>query len=427
LPNSKKEGLSAPELRKSIAASVIGNGLEWYDFLLYGFFSPIIANVFFPSDNRLLSFMLTAATFAISFFVRPLGGVVLGVYADRFGRRPVLSAMILIMGLSTVLIGLTPSYAAIGILAPVLIILARVMQGISVGAEFASATAMLIESAPRNSKMLTGSYQMCSQAIAVALASLAGYLPSTLLSPQALHEWGWRMPFLLGAIIAPVGFYIRRFVPESPEFMESTGLRSPIVDVLSQHRKAGIRSLGILIPGVVSNYVWYIFLPVFITARLKLPFTSVMLSTFICGLTLFILIPMIGHWADRWDGRRIWKWGTICFALLAYPFLHYVMAAPSFERLLVVQLVCIVPIAAIWAPSPALLAEVFPTSIRSTGMSIAYNSVVLLFGGLAPLTLTWLIAKTGSELIPAYYVIGSAILALSAIWIAAPQASLASD
>ena len=415
---------SAAMVRRAVISSVIGNGLEWYDFLVYGFFATIISQVFFPSSDPLVSALLTAATFAISFLVRPIGGVLLSTYADRFGRKPILTVMILIMGFSTVLIGLTPSYATIGILAPILVIVARILQGISVGAEFASATAMLVEYAPPGRKMTYGSFQMCSQALALALAAFSGYALATLLTPEALQGWGWRIPFLLGSLITPLGFYIRRFVDESPEYEREAGQnagRTPFRAVLAEHRSALLRCCGIMIPGTASNYVWFIFLPGYVVRQLKLPFTSAMLSSLIGGILLFIFVPIMGRLADRWSAIGVWFAGMLSFSALSYPLLAFVVAEPSFERLLLVQALCALPIAAIWAPTPGLLAGMFPTNVRSTGMSVAYNVIVLLFGGLAPFTLTWLVAKTGSDLMPSYYLLVCAALSLLALALAGRQ------
>ncbi|MFJ5369259.1 MFS transporter [Bosea sp. CER48] len=411
-------------VRRAVISSVIGNGLEWYDFLVYGFFATIISQVFFPSSDPLVSALLTAATFAISFLVRPIGGVLLSTYADRFGRKPILTVMILIMGFSTVLIGLTPSYATIGILAPILVIIARILQGISVGAEFASATAMLVEYAPPGRKMTYGSFQMCSQALALALAAFSGYALATLLTPEALQGWGWRIPFLLGSLITPLGFYIRRFVDESPEYESKGGqnaVRTPFRAVLAEHRSALLRCCGIMIPGTASNYVWFIFLPGYVVRQLKLPFTSAMLSSLIGGILLFVLVPIMGRLADRWSAMSVWLVGMLSFSALSYPLLAYVVAEPSFERLLLVQAICALPIAAIWAPTPGLLAGMFPTHVRSTGMSVAYNVVVLLFGGLAPFTLTWLVARTGSDMMPSYYLLACGALSLLALSLAGRQ------
>jgi MFS family permease len=324
-----------------------------------------------------------------------------------------------------VLIGLTPGYATIGVLAPILVIVARILQGVSVGAEFASATAMLVEYAPPGRKMTYGSFQMCSQALALALSAFSGYALATLLTPEALQGWGWRIPFLLGALITPLGFYIRRFVDESPEYERGAGsaqARTPFRAVLAGYRNALLRCCAIMIPGTVSNYVWFIFLPSYVVRQLKLPFTSVMLSALIGGILLFILVPIMGQICDRWSALRVWLIGVLSFALLSYPLLAYVVAEPSFERLLIAQAICTFSIAAIWAPTPGLLAGMFPTDVRSTGMSIAYNVIVLLFGGLAPFTLTWLVAKSGSDMMPSYYILACTALSMIGLWLASRPA-----
>jgi MFS family permease len=219
-PPASASTLSKSQIRRAVLASVIGNGLEWFDFLIYGYFAKIIAHVFFPVGNTALSTTLTLGTFAVGFIVRPLGGIAIGAYADRVGRRRTLSMLILLMAASTLLMGLTPGYSSIGIAAPLLVLLARVLQGLSVGGEFATAAAMLTEYAPRGKKMFYGSFQMTSQAVALVLSSACGYLLTTNLDHASLESWGWRVPFLLGALVGPVGFYIRHKVAESPEFVE---------------------------------------------------------------------------------------------------------------------------------------------------------------------------------------------------------------
>ena len=414
---------SQSAVRRAITSSIIGNGLEWYDFLIYGFFTAMISKVFFPADDPFVSMLLATATFAVSFLVRPLGGIIVSSYADRYGRKPVMTMMMVVMGVSTILIGLTPSYEKIGIAAPIIIIFARILQGLSVGAEFSSATAMLIEYAPKNRRLYFGSFQMCSQAFALALSGLTGFALSTLMSPEDMSSWGWRIPFMVGLLITPLGFYIRRFVAESPEFQAlsktNPSRSTPFRDVIRYHLGDVLTGFSLLIPGTVAFYVWFVFIPAYVARELQLAFSYAMLSSLISGITLVLIIPFMGHLSDRVGGWRVLVTGVIVFGLLAYPMLHYVIAAPSFERLLTIQIICAIPIAGFWAPMPGLLAHLFPTEVRSTGMSISYNMVSLLFGGLAPFTLTWLVGKTASNYVPAYYVIGCTILSLLAMLLAA--------
>ncbi len=251
------------QLWRAVTASIIGNGLEWYDFILYGFSAAAISNAFFPSSNHFLSLMLSLATFAIGFLVRPLGGVLLGIYADHFGRKRALTLLILAMAGSTVAVGIIPGYETIGIAGPVLIIMARLVQGLSVGGEFASATAMLVEYVPANRRMFYGSLQMVSQSVAVTLASFAAFITATSLPHDAFMAWGWRIPFLLGAIVGPIGFYIRRHVEESPEYRTlverkgiartTTPLRTVGFDATGSRSSPALASSSLALPRPISG------------------------------------------------------------------------------------------------------------------------------------------------------------------------------
>ena len=221
-------------------ASTIGNGFEWFDFMMYGFFAGIISRVFFPSHDAFASLMLTYASFAIGFLVRPFGGLMLGAFADRVGRQRALSLLIVMMAFGTLVLAVTPGYATIGIAAPIIVTAGRALQGLSTGGEFGSATAMLVEYAPPGKKSFYGSFQMCSQAFGTLVAAVAAYLLTTSVPHAALQGWVWRLPFLAGALIGPMGFYIRRRVAESPEFealrRQRHGIeRAPIRVVLTRH------------------------------------------------------------------------------------------------------------------------------------------------------------------------------------------------
>ena len=203
-----------------IAATVIGNALEWYDFIVFGFFTVIISRLFFPADSQYASLLLTTATFGVGFFMRPVGGVLLGIYADRRGRKAALLLVIALMTVAIAMIGFAPTYAAIGVAAPLLIVLARLLQGFSAGGEFASATSFLVESAPAHRRGFYGSWQMVGQGLSVLIASLLGAFLTRTLAPETLESWGWRVPFLFGLIIGPVGLYIRRHLAETEAFLE---------------------------------------------------------------------------------------------------------------------------------------------------------------------------------------------------------------
>ena len=219
-PTADNDGAAENRMRRRVVfASILGNGLEWFDFVSYGYFASIIAKVFFPAGSD-LSLMLTYATFAVGFVVRPIGGIVLGAYADRYGRRRALSLLIMMMAFGTLTLGLTPAYASIGIAAPIIIVLGRVVQGISIGGEFGSATALLVEYAPANRRMMFGSFQMSSQALGRVLATAIGLGVLLTFPPATVQDGAWRIPFLIGSLVGPFGFYVRYRLAESPEFQK---------------------------------------------------------------------------------------------------------------------------------------------------------------------------------------------------------------
>jgi MFS family permease len=412
---------SSRQLWRAVIASIIGNGLEWYDFILYGFFAAQISSAFFPSSNHFLSLMLSLATFAIGFLVRPLGGILLGVYADHFGRKRALTLLILAMAGSTVAVGVIPGYDSIGIAGPILIIIARMVQGLSVGGEFASATAMLVEYAPENRKIFYGSLQMVSQSVAVTLASLAGFVTTASLSHDTLVAWGWRIPFLLGALVGPVGFYIRRRVEESPEYEMLVARKggahktTPFRTVVRHHWVAVLSGIGLIAVGTAATYLWNTYLPLYVTRQLHMPMTSALIGVTICGVISACLIPMIGRLADAVGAYRVYLTAVVVFGLVSWPLFAYVTAHPDQSRLLQVQIVANVLLAFMAAGVPGMIARLFPTVVRSTGMAIAYNVAVTLFGGLSPLTVTWMIQEWQSRMMPAVYLIFAAVISLALV------------
>ena len=409
--------LSRSMVRRAVLASTIGNGLEWFDFLIYGFFSGTIAKVFFPAQDPLLALILTWSTFAVGFVVRPFGGILIGMYADRAGRQKALSLLILMMAAGTLILGATPGYVTIGIAAPLLVVLSRLLQGLSVGGEFASATAMLVEYAPPGRKMFYGSFQMCSQAFAVALAAGFAAALTAALAPSALTAWGWRVPFLLGALVGPIGFYIRSRVAESPEFVrlaEHMPRRERVgfAVLLARHPAPVFCGIGAIVCGTASVYLWNTYLPGYVTRTVHLPLTVPLVGAAICAAINVFLIVAIGRLADRVGPWRVFLPAVAAAGIAAVPLFTFILAEPSRPHLFAVQLTASLIQAFMAAPIPGLLAGLFPTAVRSTGMAVAYNASVAIFGGTAPLTVTWLSGLTGSRMIPAYYLTVAAVLSL---------------
>lgn len=402
--------------RRVVLASILGNGLEWFDFVSYGYFASIIAKVFFPGGGD-LGLMLTYATFAVAFVVRPIGGIVIGAYADRYGRRQALSLLIVMMAFGTLTLGLTPAYATIGIVAPIIVVLGRLVQGISIGGEFASATALLVEYAPANRRMTFGAFQMSSQALGRVLATTIGLGVLLMFPPATIQDGAWRIPFLIGSLIGPFGFYVRYRLAESPEFQKllehkKDVARAPVREVLQRHWLPLICAIGLTIIGTSLTYIWNTYLPTYVVDQLHLPLWQGLLGVAVTS-AIGIGTCVLGGWlADVYGAYRMFFLFTAISALISYPMFAYVLAEPGFPRLFLAQFVVLTVFGLLQGSGPGLLAGLFPVAVRSTGMAIAYNVGVTVFGGFAPLTVTWLIAMTGNKLVPAFYIIAAGVLSI---------------
>ncbi len=389
---------------RGVLASTVGNVLEWYDFVLFGFLSIIIAKQYFPSDSPYAAMLLTTATFGAGFVVRPLGGVLLGIYADRHGRRAGLSLVILMMTVAAAIIALTPSYRQIGIAAPILVLVARLLQGISAGGEFGAATSMLVEYAPKGRSTFYGSWQMFAQAAGALLAIAMGAMLSNVFTPEARDAWAWRIPFLFGLLIGPVGFYIRRRMPETEAF-EKLGRppKVPLRRVLAEYPRELFIATSLSSAINVMAYVIITYLPVFAVQSLGLPlglpFTVLLASV----LLRLALVPLFGLLGDRIGQRKVMGWALLGFLLSVYPGYWWITQAPSMTSVMTVELVFAVLMAATSSPMPTASADLFPTEVRATGLAISYNIGASVFGGFSPFILTWLLHVTGDKLMPAHY------------------------
>jgi MFS family permease len=385
-------------------ASTLGNVLEWYDFVVFGFLSIIIARQFFPSDSEYAALMLTTATFGAGFVVRPLGGILLGMYADRKGRKAGLTLVIAMMTVAAAMIALTPGFQQIGLIAPLIVLCARLLQGISAGGEFGTATAMLIEYAPKSRRNLYGSWQMFAQALGALLAVAMGSALTHLFTHEALESWAWRIPFLLGLLIGPVGFYIRRNLPETEAFQKlGPRVKVPFSRVVMRFPRELFVATALSAALNVMAYVIITYLPIYAVQNLHMPVTlpfSVLLASVLLRV---VTIPLFGHLADRIGGERMIRVALALFLVVLYPAYHWIVAAPSFASIMTVELGFALLISASNAPIPTALAGLFPTEVRSTGLAISYNIGAAVFGGFSPMLLTWLLHVTGNNMMPAHF------------------------
>lgn len=402
-----------PPRTRQIVAAVIGNALEWYDFVVYGFLTVIIARLFFPGQDEYASLLLTMATFGVGFFMRPVGGIVLGMYADRKGRKAALQLIIALMTLSMAMIAFAPPYAAIGVAAPLLILLARLLQGFATGGEFASATSFLVESAPANKRGFYGSLQMVGQSLAALAGAVAGALITRGLAPDQIDAWGWRLPFVFGLIIGPVGLYIRRYLEETEAFVEARRERAvlnPLRTVVTQNWRGLAVTFGLVICGTISYYVVLVYMPTFAKTQLGMSMSDAFTAQIFGLACLTVAIPLFGALSDRIGRKPVLMAATIAYFVLLYPMFAWVHAAPGLVRLAIMQGILCSLVGVFLGPISTAIAEQFPTGVRSTGLAIAYNFAVMLFGGFAQFIVTWLIRETGSPLAPAYYVMFGAVV-----------------
>jgi MHS family proline/betaine transporter-like MFS transporter len=413
----------APKARQ-LAAAVIGNALEWYDFVVFGLLTVIISRVFFPTNSQYASLLLTTATFGVGFFMRPVGGVLLGIYADRKGRK---ASLQLIIGLMTVAIGMiafAPTYAAIGIAAPLIIVVARLLQGFATGGEFSCATTFLVEIAPAHRRCFYGSWQMFGQGTAVLTGTLLGALVTRGLTPEALESWGWRIPFLFGLIIGPVGLYIRRHLDETPDFVAVRGApteKHSFGRTLSEHVKQMVICFGLCVGGTIQFYVLLVYMPTFANTQLHLPLSAALTAQSIGLAFLIVMVLLFGALADRVGRKPIMIGAFVLYLGLAYPLFSWVHESPSFGRLMTMLIILCSLLGVFYGPLATVQVEQFPTRIRSTGVAIPYNLGVMVFGGFAQFFVTWLIHVTGSPVAPVFYMMfGVAIALVSLLFITDP-------
>ena len=404
-----------PSMRRLIVAATIGNIFEWFDFVVYGFFAVTIAEVFFPAGNPTVSLLITFGAFGLAYFVRPLGAIVVGGYTDRAGRKAGLLLSMALMMIGTTLMAVTPGFATIGLAAPIIITIARLLQGFSVGGEFGSAVSFLAEHGGGR-RGFSASWQFATGGLITVLASLFGLTLSSLLTHEQLVDWGWRIPYVFGMLIGPAGLYVRAKVVETPEFLEAEKPATiPIRDVLRRHPLPVLLALGI---SIISNSSFYIlaYIPTYGVKTLHLPASTGFTATLIGGAILAIGCPLAGYWSDKLPRRtRLMVITCWLFVLTSYPAFYLMAAWPSLAA-------CIIAVgwlqfvkAGYSGVLPSVLSEQFPVAVRAIGVSLGFSTAVSVFGGLAPLVATWLIAATGDSLSPSFYLIFTALLSLFAL------------
>jgi MHS family proline/betaine transporter-like MFS transporter len=405
-----------------VTASFIGNFVEWFDYAVYGYLAVTITAVFFPESDPQTGLMLTFALFAISFLVRPIGGFIWGHLGDRIGRRTALSWSILLMSMETFCIALIPSYAAIGIWAPLTLLALRLVQGFSASGEYAGASAFLVEYAPANRRGLFAAVVPASTAAGLLLGSLIAALLTGLLDAQQMSDWGWRLPFLLAAPMGLIGRYIRTKLEDTPVFRElaaeDQAVKAPVTDLFTKHWRSLLVACGAVLLNAVGFYVILSYMPTYLSQEIGLDATLSYVATTVALLTYIGFIFLTGMLSDRLGRKKVLISASILFIVLTIPAFS-LLGTGNFLVIVLVQILLGALLTLNDGTLPSFLAEMFPTKVRYTGFAVSFNLSNAIFGGTAPLVATWLIATSGSDLAPGWYLMAAAAVSLVAVSLAA--------
>ena len=399
--------------RRALVAGSVGNFMEWFDYAVYAYLASVIGGLFFPSDVPYTSTLATFAVFAVGFFMRPLGGFIFGHFGDKFGRRWALSASIMLMAFATVSIGLLPTAAQIGVLAPILLVVARLVQGLSIGGEYGGSAAFMVEYAPDHRRGYYGSWVSASIGAGFLAGSLLATLMTTLLPEDALNSWGWRLPFIAGMLVGVVGLYIRLRIDDTPAFRAVEQERevegAPLRESFLSYWKQGLIAIGFTLVYTVAYYSFLTYMPTYLSEVIKLPLSQALTASSL-GLALHVVaLPFLGLLSDRVGRKPLLIGASVGIAALTYP-AFLMMSGGDFLLIVLAQLLFGFLVALYAAPAATALVEMFPTKVRASALGVSYNLAVATFGGTAPFVATFLVSRTGSNLAPALYVSAAGII-----------------
>ncbi|MCJ1901431.1 MULTISPECIES: MFS transporter [Paracoccus] len=413
--------VSRDVVRKVLGASFVGNFVEWFDYASYGYFATVIAHAFFPEIAPTSALLATFAVFAISFIIRPVGGIIWGAIGDLVGRRTALSWSILIMSGATTVIALLPSYHQIGLLAPVLLLLVRMVQGFSAAGEYAGATSFIAEYSPTHRRGLYTSIVPASTAAGLLAGSLMSAGLFAFLDEAQMQSFGWRIPFLLALPLGFIGLYIRLRLEDTPKFRELEKTHhveaTPVRELFRNHRRQIAIAFGVTCLNAVGFYLILSYMPTYLSTEMGMGKAQAFLATSISLASYIFLIFLMGMLSDRLGRKTALITASVLFMALTVP-LFSMLDGASFLTIVLIQIAFGALLTINDGTLPCFLSEIFPTRVRYSGFAFSFNAANALFGGTAPFVATWLISVTGSKLAPAWYLVGAAALALVAMLMA---------
>lgn len=409
-----------PQLRHRIMAGFIGNVVEWYDFALYGYLAGVIAPVFFPSDDPTAGLIATYGIFAAGFLMRPLGAAVFGWFGDRYGRARTMQISVAMMALPTLLLGVLPTYEMVGILAPVLLVMVRLLQGLSVGGEFSSSATYLVETAPQGRRGLTGSWANIGSMSGSLLGVGAAALVTNIFDAETVSSWAWRLPFLGGALLGLTAIYIRRNLHESERFQQQHAARentSPLLEAFTTNRRETFLALAFAASYGTCYYIAFVYLPEWLSGQGLMDRGTALVVNTAMTILVIPLMPLAAIVGDKWVKRRTWiALALFVLAVSTWPLYQWIVSSGgALAAVIAVHLVTFALIAVPLGSGPALFVELFPECDRLSGYSVSFNIGVGVFGGLTPMIATSLIAWSGNALAPAIYMVGAGVLAVVAL------------
>lgn len=408
-------------LNRVLIASLVGSSIEWFDYFLYGTVAALVFNqVFFVTEDPTIGLLLAYASFALAFFIRPFGGIIFSHIGDRIGRKKTLVITLSIMGIATFGMGLLPTYQAIGIWAPILLITLRLIQGLGIGGEWGGALLLAVEYAPPEKRGLFGSIPQMGITIGMVLGTLALSI-MTLLPEDSFMTWGWRVPFIMSALLVVFGLWIRKGIDETPSFKEVQAKgeipKIPLVTTLKTHWREVLIAIGAKVVETAPFYIFGTFVVSYATSYLGFSNTAVLNSVMIATIITTILIPIMGSLSDKVGRKPLYIFGSILMILYAFPYFWLLKQG----SVILLAIATIIGLGIIWAPITAVLgtmfSEIFSAEVRYTGISLGYQIGAALAGGTAPLVATALLAKFNNSYVPvALYIIFTAVVSLIAIW-----------